>query len=331
MHTFSDERITEILRGIQGKHIAVVGDIMLDRYFWGSVYRISPEAPVPVVDVESESSHLGGASNVAANLQSLGAVPLMLGVIGDDNSGNTIRDLLRQSEMSCDGIVIDFSRPTTVKTRIIGNNQQIARLDRERKTPADESVVRKLLAVMESAPNLAAIVLEDYNKGVITSYLIKRVTEIATQRGIPVFVDPKFTNFFAYEGVTLFKPNKKETQDALGITLSTDEDILSAGETLLERLKCENVLLTLGARGMMLFEKSGAVHTVDTRARHVADVSGAGDTAIATLTAAFAAGASIVEASALANVAAGAVCEVPGIVAITPERLRENLREDALE
>lgn len=328
MHTFSEHRTTELLSNAIGKRIAVIGDIMLDRYFWGSVQRISPEAPVPVVDIERESAHLGGASNVAANLQALGAEPFMLGLIGEDSSGNTVLDLLRASGMNTSGIMADSARPTTVKTRVLGNNQHITRLDREVKTPIENGVAERLLSALDIAgEKLSGIILEDYNKGVITPFLLHKVITFARERAIPVFVDPKLANFFEYRFVTLFKPNKKETQDALGFPLTSDADVQKAGQMLLERLQCENVLITLGARGMMLFEKSGAVSSVETKARHVSDVSGAGDTTIATLAGMVAAGASIVEASALANYAAGAVCEEPGIVAITPERLLEAVRE----
>jgi bifunctional ADP-heptose synthase (sugar kinase/adenylyltransferase) len=344
MNLLSVHRAEELIAGCHAKRIAVIGDIMLDRYFWGSVSRISPEAPVPVVDVESESFHLGGASNVAVNLHALGVHALMIGVIGDDSSGKTILELIKHNGMDTRGIITDSARPTTVKTRIIGNNQQIARLDREVKTPLDDAIIEYVLSTLHelailpddlspqqvsmdvksfNKPALAGIVLEDYNKGVITQRLITEVIHFAMSHNIPVFVDPKLTNFFAYKHATLFKPNKKETQDALGYPLTTDEDVCRAGRELLERLQCQNVLITLGARGMMLFEQSGAISSVEAKARHVADVSGAGDTAIATLAAAVAAGASFVEAASLANSAAGAVCEEPGIVAITPERLLE--------
>jgi D-glycero-beta-D-manno-heptose-7-phosphate kinase len=317
-----NQRTHEILSGIQGKRIAVVGDVMLDRYFWGAVHRISPEAPVPVIDIERETAHLGGASNVAANIQSLGAVPLMLGIVGKDADGERLMGLLGEAKMSVSGIIADASRPTTVKTRIMGNNQHIARLDREVKTPIAENVANALLeALKRDVASLTGVILEDYNKGVITPFLIREIIALARQYSVPVFVDPKFANFFAYQGVTLFKPNTKETHDALGFALSSEEDVQKAGKILLEKLNCENVLITLGARGMQLFERNGNIHTVRTQARHIADVSGAGDTAIATLAAAYSAGASIVESAFLANAAAGAVCEEPGIVAITPSRL----------
>ncbi len=332
MHSLSGSRVEELMSRWAGKCIAVVGDLMLDRYFWGSVQRVSPEAPVPVVDVEHETFHLGGASNVANNLKSLGASPLMLGVIGDDNSGKLLLGIVEESGLSTDGIIVDTSRPTTVKTRIIGNNQQIARLDREVKTPISDAVADRLIEVLQQRQEeLAGIILEDYNKGVITPALIRRVIDFAAPKGIPVHVDPKFQNFFAYQGVTLFKPNRKETQDALGISLHNDSDIERAGQALLERLQCDNVLITLGARGMMLFERNGVVASVATKARHVADVSGAGDTVIATIAAAIAGGAGMREAAALANFAAGVVCAEPGIVSIEPEPLLKVVSEAADE
>jgi rfaE bifunctional protein kinase chain/domain len=320
------DRLATLFRQGIGKKIAVLGDVMLDRYFWGNVHRISPEAPVPVVDVEHETVHLGGASNVAVNLKSLGAEPLMIGVVGDDNSGKVLREIVREAQMNDTGIITATDRPTTVKTRIIGNNQQIARLDREVSSSlplhTEELVVN---VVREHLDSLDGIIIEDYNKGVITHQLIREVVTLARSKNIPVFVDPKYNNFFEYQFVTLFKPNRKETQDALNIQLATDDDILRAGNELLKRLNAENVLITLGARGMMLFEKSGTVSSVPTHARNVADVSGAGDTAIATLAFAFTAGASMTESVVLANYAAGVVCEEPGIIAISQQRLRETL------
>ena len=328
MHTLSVQRVDELIAQCTGKRIAVIGDVMLDRYFWGSVHRVSPEAPVPVVDIVDESFHLGGASNVANNLKSLGADPLMLGVVGDDNSGRTLTDILSGSGMETAGIIVDETRPTTVKTRIIGNNQQIARLDREVKQPIGADVRGRLLEALEQHANeICGIVLQDYNKGVITSALISQTIKIAHRHGIAVFVDPKHENFFEYKSVTLLKPNIKETQDALGIKIQSDEELHAAGRELLERLQCEHVLVTLGARGMMLFSQKGEPSSVKARARHVADVSGAGDTVIATIAAAMAGGALMTEAATLANFAAGVVCEEPGIVSIETDDLRRVIRQ----
>ena len=314
MQSISSSVAQSILSQCAGKTIAVVGDVMLDRYFWGSVNRISPEAPVPVIDLENESLHLGGAANVASNLQALGIKPLLCGVIGNDNSGTMLIDIL-------ESMIALEHRPTTVKTRIIGNNQQMLRVDREVRDAITDAEADMLLGSIMNTPDLAGIILEDYNKGVMTKSLIHSLCSIAQARKIPVFVDPKFSHFFEYKGVAVFKPNRKEAQEALGFSLKSSEDIQRAGKELLERLECTNVLLTLGEQGMMLFEQNGNVSSVPTRARKVSDVSGAGDTAIAMLASAMAGGATIQEAAALANYAAGIVCEQPGIVSVTPQEI----------
>lgn len=315
-------RAQEIIHAVSGKTIAVIGDVMLDRYFTGSVTRVSPEAPVPVIDIENESFHLGGAANVAHNLKSLGAEPLLCGVVGNDTSGKIFLEIIKEMGMLSAGMVAEDARPTTVKTRIIGNNQQIARLDREVRTPINSITIQTILQELEHhKDSLSAIIFEDYNKGVLTPELIHQATLFANSNGIKIFVDPKFDNFFSYRNSTVFKPNRKEAQEALGYSLKTKEDIHRAGVELLQRLDAENILLTLGAQGMMLFDKSGRHSSVPTFALHVADVSGAGDTAIATLSSAMAAGADVGEAALLANLAAGVVCGEPGVVSIKPEEL----------
>ncbi len=321
MTSLSSQRASTLIQAMKGHRIAVVGDVMLDRYFVGTVSRVSPEAPVPVIDVEGETFHLGGAANVANNLASLGVVPVLCGIIGDDNSGKMFVDIARENGLDTGALLSDPERVTTVKTRIIGNNQHIARLDREHRAAISDERATAIAALLEKQAKLDAIVFEDYNKGLITPTLIRLVLDFARKNNIPVFVDPKFENFFSFQSTTVFKPNRKEAQEALGYTLKTDESILKAGQEILARLSCENVLLTLGAQGMMLFEKSGAVAHVPTFARHIADVSGAGDTAIATLAAAICAGADMKEAATLANLAAGIVCGEPGVVSIQTEKL----------
>lgn len=318
-------RAKEILSYAKGKEIAVIGDVMLDRYFWGSVSRISPEAPVPVIDVENETFHLGGAANVAKNLKSLGLNPLLCGVLGNDNSGKRFVQIAEESGLSPDGIYFDPNRPTTVKTRIIGNNQQIARLDREVRDDIGIDGKRHMIETLEKRDSLAGIIFEDYNKGTITSTIIKEVIDFSKKKNIPVFVDPKSHNFFDYKGVTVFKPNKKEAQQALGINIRDKDDVRMAGSKLLEMLNCQNVLITLGAAGMMLFESDGSVSSVSARARSVADVSGAGDTAIATLAASMSGGANFREAATIANYASGIVVEQPGIVSIRADELLESI------
>jgi rfaE bifunctional protein kinase chain/domain len=296
---------------------------MLDRYFWGSVARISPEAPVPVVEVESESTRMGGAANVANNIASLGGTPVLVGVVGQDDSGRVLTSIVAESGFPGDGILIDATRPTTVKTRVIANHQHVVRVDREVKQEIQQGMQAKILDVLKrSSGSLDAIIIEDYNKGVVTRDLIHELVGFAQQHNIIVTVDPKFNNFFEYKHVTVFKPNRKETEEALGVRLDDRASIEKAGRTLIEKLKAENVLLTLGERGMSLFDGSGSSTHVPTAARKVADVSGAGDTVISTLTMALTAGASIKEAAMLANVAGGVVCGEVGIVPISVDALR---------
>jgi rfaE bifunctional protein kinase chain/domain len=328
MNSISFNRADDILSAAKGKVIAVIGDVMLDRYFWGSVTRISPEAPVPVIDVEDESLHLGGAANVAQNLKSLGLEPLLCGVLGNDNSGKSFIEIAKQRGINPDGLFIDDERPTTVKTRIIGNNQQIARIDREVRHDISQEGLAHIINLLSKIDDLSGIIIEDYNKGTVTEKLIDSVISYAVSRNIPVYVDPKKANFFSFKGVTVFKPNRKEAQQALDLPLIKDEDVVNAGKMLLNLLECENVLITLGAQGMMLFEKNGKISSVMTNARHVADVSGAGDTAIATLAASISGGASIGEASVMANFASGIVCEKPGIVSIEVDELIDCIRNN---
>ncbi|MCX8051303.1 MAG: D-glycero-beta-D-manno-heptose-7-phosphate kinase [Chlorobi bacterium] len=317
MDGVSVERCRQWLHELPSKRIAVVGDLMLDHYYIGSVSRISPEAPVPVVELERETYRLGGAANVAHNLRMLGCQVVLCGVVGDDSSGAELLELADELGIETSGIVQEHPRPTTVKTRVIGNNQQLLRLDREQRLPIADDSAERILSALDRADTVAAVILEDYNKGVLTPALIERVVAWAQQRGIPVLVDPKTENFFAYRGVTVFKPNQKEAQHALGVRLDSDESIVSAGIELIERLTAEYVLVTLGARGMMLVERNGQYRHIPSEARHVADVSGAGDTVIATLAAMMVTGATIVQAAVLASIAAGVVCGEPGVVPIT--------------
>ena len=324
MHNITSKHVEKILNDSKGKTIAVIGDVMLDRYFWGNVSRVSPEAPVPVIDIENETSHLGGAANVANNLKSLGIKSILFGVLGHDNSGKLFRDIAENSGIDCSGLYEDTSRPTTVKTRIIGNNQQIARLDREVRDSLSTENEKHILDKLNNLESLSGIIFEDYNKGTLSEFLILEITSFARINSIPIFVDPKLDNFFSYKHSTVFKPNKKEASQALGMELKNSHDIDKAGKLLLEKLECNNVLLTLGGDGMMLFENNGDVITVPTLARQVADVSGAGDTVIATLSACIAGGATVKESAIIANFAAGVVVEKPGIVSITPEEILES-------
>jgi rfaE bifunctional protein kinase chain/domain len=329
MVNFTESRLKELFNRFRGRRIAVVGDLMLDRYFWGSVARISPEAPVPVVEIDSESARLGGAANVAHNIKSLGAEPFLVGIIGRDNSGELFKEILVENKLSTAGIIVDESRPTTVKTRVIAHNQHVVRIDRESKAEISYTLQQKIVDVLRhDIRNLDAIILEDYNKGVIAKSLIKQVVDLANEHNKVIAADPKFSNFFEYRGVTVFKPNRKEVEEVMGVRLGDDGAISEAGNALLTRLQAKSVLLTRGEKGMTLFEGDGAVTHVAAKAREVADVSGAGDTVISTLTVALASGASLREAAALANYAGGVVCGEVGVVPIDRDALFSAVLED---
>ncbi|MEW6653196.1 MAG: D-glycero-beta-D-manno-heptose-7-phosphate kinase, partial [Bacteroidota bacterium] len=311
------KKLNSLKNNFIGKRIAIVGDIMLDSYFQGFVSRISPEAPVPVVEVEDEFARFGGAMNVAYNLKTLGGVPLPIGIIGNDNDGKFLKKLMHEAGIVETGIIIDKKRPTTTKTRVIANSQHVVRIDKEKTFPISSGTEIKIISLLKKEiKKLDAIILQDYNKGVLTHNLIEKVISLANENKVIVTVDPKFTNFFSYQNVTVFKPNRKETEDAFGIKIKSPDEISSAGKRILEKLNCKFALLTLGEGGIALFEKGKTERSVPTKARKVADVSGAGDTVISTLTMALTAGADIYDAAYLANYAGGLVCQEVGIVPI---------------
>ena len=320
----SKKKLNDLKKNFSGRKIAVIGDMMLDCYFRGDVKRVSPEAPVPVVEVENEFFRFGGAANVALNILKLGGLPLPAGIIGNDNDGTIFTSLLKEANIMSEGIIVDSSRPTTAKTRVIAGNQHVVRIDKESKQNISNKTEKKLLDYITSnISHLDGIILEDYNKGVLTKTFIKDIISLANKKDIFITVDPKFNNFFEYKNVSVFKPNKKEAEDILGIKMKSGEDVTKAGKTILEKLNAENVLLTLGSEGIAVFEKNKTEKRLATKARKVADVSGAGDTVISTLTMALAAGYDIMEASYLANYAAGIVCGEVGIVPIEIEKLIE--------
>jgi rfaE bifunctional protein kinase chain/domain len=324
----SESRLKKIMSSSE-KKIAVIGDLMIDRYLWGDVSRISPEAPVPIINIEEEEIRFGGAANVANNLIGLGAIPILVGVVGDDIWGEVFRNKLSEKGLPGGGVVVDINRPTTIKTRIIGNNQHIARVDREKvEAVADENQNKILKFLKENIQEIDAIILQDYNKGLLVPGYISKIIQLANSFDKFITVDPKFKNFFEFHDVTVFKPNKKETEEALAMHLTTRNDLIEAGNILLEKLNADAVLITRGKEGMALFKKNEEVTFIDTRARKVADVSGAGDTVIATLTYALAADASITESVTLANYAAGLVCEEVGVVPVQGDKLYEAIMKN---
>jgi len=324
MNTMTTPDISSIIPRFTGKRIAVVGDLMVDRYYWGAVRRVSPEAPVPVVEVETESVRLGGAANVANNICSLGGVPVVMGIIGDDHVGAVLRDLVREACFDGSGLVVDPSRPTTVKTRVIAQGQHVVRIDNESKTPCSATLRQRLVDnIRNEIAELDGIIIEDYNKGVVSKELIHDLVTLATEHRKVIAVDPKFDNFLEYKNVTVFKPNRREAEEVLGGRLRSVEDVERAGKELLKLLEAENVLLTRGEDGMSLFEANGGVCHLPSVATNVQDVSGAGDTVISTLTMALVSGANIRVACVLANCASGVVVGAVGIVPIRPDELRD--------
>ena len=326
----SSQRLQTILKKSKGKKIAIIGDVMLDKYVYGDVSRISPEAPVPVVDTKKTEYKLGGAANVANNIKALEAEPILIGVIGDDYDSKHYIDVMKSLKLSTVGIFKDKTRPTTAKTRVIAHAQHVLRVDSEVKHSISKEMTNRLLSfVKNNLKNFEAVILQDYNKGVLTKEIINKIIEMSRKAKKPVYVDPKFSNFFEYKNVTVFKPNRKEVGDILGMSIDGEKSATDAGRNLIDKLHCEFLVLTRGEKGMMLFDKEKGktvVLNIPTRARKVADVSGAGDTVISTIAVMLAGGADIIEAVMLANQAAGIVCEEVGIIPIYKKALADSYR-----
>ena len=317
----SSSRLFDILARAKGKRVAVIGDYMLDRHILGSVKRISPEAPVPVVEIEDERSSLGGAGNVVANLASLGIEPVAFGVCGIDSARDLMWQHLINYRCDCTGLLELSDRRTTEKTRVIAHDQHVVRVDRETARPLEDGRVASLLSALEnSLPSLDAIVLQDYNKGVLTAKVIQVAMELAKSQNIPIAVDPKFDNFALYRGAHLFKPNLREAERALGMKILDDVSLDMALTRLIDELEPEVLMVTRGDKGMTICTREKKT-SIPTHARDVADVSGAGDTVISTFVACELGGASVIEAAKLANIAAGIVCEQVGVVPIDSNRL----------
>lgn len=330
MIRLNKQNLKHLFDHFRDQRIAVIGDVMLDRYMWGGVQRISPEAPVPVVEVVAETTKLGGAANVANNILSLGAEPIPIGVVGNDGYGEELRRLFESAGIRADGILTDPDRPTTMKTRIIANDQHVVRADIESKQDLSDGLGQELLGVFRRLlPTIDGVILQDYNKGVLTPPLIHQIVQVCRELGRFIAVDPKFRNFFAYRNVNLFKPNTRETEQALGIRMDTDEVLVASAEQLFARLDCQSILLTRGERGMAIFEGVREKPVlVPTRAKKIHDVSGAGDTVISTLVVAKLAGATLLESAILANYAAGIVCGEVGVVPIDRDHLWEEIADD---
>jgi D-glycero-beta-D-manno-heptose-7-phosphate kinase len=319
------ERVDQLLEAARGTRVLVIGDLMLDRYIAGVVERVSPEAPVPVVRVEQESSAVGGAGNVAANVAALGAICQVVGLAGRDEAGSAMRSELERLGVRTDGMVLTDARPTTLKTRILARRQQVVRFDHEVDADANGRLATELADTVEGlGGETDVVVMEDYNKGVLVPEVIERALKVARARDLPSVVDPKRRNFFAYRGATVFKPNAKELEDALGSFIHpADRGWM---ETTRSKLEVRHLLLTLGERGMALQTECGALVQVPAAARGVYDVSGAGDTVTAVVATMLAAGATIREAAWLANHAAAIEVGKPGVATVSPDELRAHVR-----
>jgi len=313
---------SRLLKQLRGRRVLVAGDVMLDEFLWGSVSRISPEAPVPVVKVTRQSFHLGGAGNVACNVRALGGEAVVVGVVGQDGAGERVRAALAEAGVEDGLATADGGRPTTVKTRIIAHHQQVVRADRELADDVPARVEEALIERLRSAlPSCAAVVLSDYQKGVVTPRLMKALVPLARAHRVPVLVDPKVVHFPLYRKVTVVTPNQLEAEQATGRTILGPGDLFAVGARILRLLGCDAVLVTRGEHGMALFPRSGKPSLIPTAAREVFDVTGAGDTVIATLALGLCAGASLPQAAMLANHAAGVVVGKVGTAIVTPEEL----------
>jgi rfaE bifunctional protein kinase chain/domain len=315
-------RAAALLRLMRNRRVTVLGDVMLDEFVWGRVGRISPEAPVPVVEVAEESFHLGGAGNVAASVRALGGRAALAGVVGEDEAGQRVLGALFAAGVESRLVLPSPERPTTIKTRIIAHGQQVVRTDREDSSDVPDWTVERLVEGLRGEIAATdAVVVSDYQKGVVTPALLRRVLPLARRGRRPVLVDPKLRHFRLYRGATVVTPNQLEAEQATGVRLQGPESLEAAGRRILKVLDCRAALITRGEQGMSLFERGKPPLHVPAAAREVFDVTGAGDSVIATLALALAAGATLPEAAALANAAAGVVVAKVGTAQATPDEV----------
>ncbi len=321
MKSINIEKMEKIIQDFQNKRVLVLGDLMMDKYIWGTVTRISPEAPVPVVKVSKDTLCLGGAGNVGHNLETLGAFPLFVGVVGRDKEGEWIKKNVPESR----GIVVDEQRPTIVKTRIIAHHQQVVRVDWEKKSAISPNLENQMYQFIQEE-KYDGILISDYNKGTLSKSLMNKVLPYAQEKKIPVFVDPKIDNFFLFSPVTLITPNHNEAERIIHHACDTNAQAEEAGERILSRISSRYLILKRGEQGMTVFEKGKKAYHIPTTAREVYDVTGAGDTVIAVGALALLSGASIRQAALLANTAAGIVVGKLGTATLSTEELIDGLR-----
>lgn len=327
MEKISKRRFDQIFSGWGGHKILVLGDVMLDEYLWGNVSRISPEAPVPVVEIVKESIKLGGAANVALNVKSLGDEPILVGVVGDDRNAEKMMDVLKEMQIRGDGIFVDHPRMTTIKTRVIAHHQQVVRTDRENNEEITEKLGQEIIGFVKNRiTEINSLIISDYGKGVITYQLLSELIELCKKNDVFIAVDPKDTHFMNYKQVSLITPNHHEAGFAYGKRIKDESILEEVGWGLLEKLKVEALLITRGEKGMSLFEADRALTHFPTKAKKVYDVTGAGDTVISAFTCAVTAGANYKEATLISNHAAGMVVGEIGTAQTTKEELMDDLQ-----
>lgn len=322
------DHLSTLISSFTGKNVLVIGDVMLDEYVWGKVRRISPEAPVPVVEVKERTYMAGGAGNSASNISSLGGNVILCGVVGQDSHGELLKSKLSELGVDISGLIVDTNHPTISKSRIIANKQHVVRVDVEDRVKLGEEVQNRLLEVVNSIiSGVDVVVISDYGKQVVTERVAGKVIELATHANKPVIVDPKGNDYRKYKEATLITPNVLEAEQALNIEINSEEEIIHAGNRLNELIGGKAILLTRGSEGMSLFHRGGDLITIPAVARALFDVTGAGDTVVGTLAIALAAGAELKDAVYLANLAAGLVVEKLGTATVTIEELQGSLLE----
>ncbi|MBU1342176.1 MAG: D-glycero-beta-D-manno-heptose-7-phosphate kinase [Proteobacteria bacterium] len=306
----------------------VIGDLMIDEYLWGSVDRISPEAPVPVVCVEKESQALGGAGNVINNLVAMGANVQAIGTAGTGRAGRMIFEMLEGLGIKTDGIISEPDRPTTRKTRVIASNQQVLRIDKEIKKNINSDTLKRLIEIIkDKIPGVDLIILSDYDKGLITKELVRQTVRLAKKHMVLTLADPKSLDFSKYEKVTILTPNRKEASLAANMDIKSDQDLFLAGNKIMTKVKLEKLIITCGKDGMVLFEKDQPPFTIESKARQVFDVSGAGDTVISLLGLGLAIGGTFKQSAMIANAAAGIVVAKVGTATASIEELKQAMAD----
>jgi len=318
------ETLTQILSKFEGKNVLIIGDFMLDEYVWGSVKRISPEAPVPVVNVEKRTYMAGGAGNTASNIASLGGHAKIAGVIGDDHQGEQLCNKMEDLGVATNGLIKETGQSTITKTRIIANKQHVVRVDVEQRRKLNQAVQTRIINYIETEiENVQAVIISDYGKEVVTEQVSGRIIKAARKKNIPVIVDPKGNDYRKYKYASVITPNMLETEKALNTEIVTEKDLINAGKKLNKFINGSAILITRGADGMSLFIKDGKMVHIPAVARNLYDVTGAGDTVVSTLAMGLATGASLEHSVYLANQAAGLAVEKLGTTAIKRSELLE--------